>query len=1420
MSKRKSSTPSKLVGCYSQLEFSLRGGITLPHASKRSKRVSVEFSSSEDDSFIWDNSSKVKKKKLCKKLPQNTVLFGEISFELNECKNLYFELSDFQFYILCYDMNGFPEVRLRVTSNIDKKSVLLKLSTIGDCNLETFSDLFDRSYSWMINTLQEKVLNVTIATTSDKMPLTRAKNVLSLFFPNLCTVTPLQNLKVKTSTLEFFQEIKDYKKDSKNLIDKDVQHEKLIPELRPYQARAVQWMISRECEDLQLQNVNWLESVVEVLKSKYGQNIYYNKYSDIISLQMVEFAKFPKGGILADEMGLGKTVAVICLILNHQLDLNNTSDSGQYLLPYTDVTATTKFIKNSKKASSFNRHIIANNKEQCLNADEKLIYNKVTHGSALKKALTEWYENKLSEVSTVTSKSRQVVVNHIKCVCGSITSHRKELCVECPECKRFQHEKCVGFSQKFVYYCPPCWTKQKLVKSSATLIIAPTSIYHQWFEEINKHVQPNGFKNGIYMYNGLKDGFVQPSVLAKHDIVVTTYSILRAEITHAVLNESERKLRNEERFLKLSSPLRQIQWWRLCLDEAQMVENDCSQVNQMVNLIPSTNRWSVTGTPIQKSINDLYYLVEWLQIEPYSEKSIWNSFLYEPYLFGNKVPLYSVISQIFWRNSKEEVASELAIPDQKVQYHYLKFTAIEQNFYMREHSVTSSNFCEGLRKLRLDLKKSIDSLDKLTLGKVLAPLLNLRQACSHPMAVKGRKIFSKTGNTTLSELLKYLFNKTKVECEEEMRKYIAALNGLASIHCIREDWYNAVECYRKVLQFTEEYREKIHIDSLQQIHTLTNLAEILQQHSEGIPPTLRDDSLLIEAKALEEKYMQNVIADVQSEENILNGLTVKVKNLEEKFETGSDVWWNRLIHLWTIDGSINDLIEKVTTELSTNDPENRKHIDLFLSKISSVKGLEFMLRKWLSDIEENRSKALKHLDILRETHRDELVYHAVDCHLRTFMINNKRKECPLCVCESVLLDYECTLFDVSRKVLKVEYEKILDGAQTKGSWRAHKVEKCLKVLLSVSKSKSECDSWCIKDGKIHVQQLDAMKREFKQIRAVWMSINHEVQACDEISMCKVRLRLRLPGEPIPPKLTNLSLSEHNKIETIFIIEHHEVDAQKLRLLGELDLSKSEFKKKYGTLLYLKNLGQKENPNPDPCPVCKTALENEWCVLQCGHSYCIDCVRIMLTRSSKPCISCPVCRETTKSSDFSFVDLSGAHENSDINVIGDHSTKVDGIVRSLLQLKQDDPKAKVLVFSTWSVVLKILEVALTQNNILYRRMPGHNYQIHLKQFRDPDLNITVLLLPLSWGSKGLNLTEARHVFLVEPIMNPAEELQAIGRVHRIGQTKETVVHRFLIKGTIEEKIHTAVSEAKDKWGQNKVTIEDLKNLFDIKNELVT
>lgn len=64
------------------------------------------------------------------------------------------------------------------------------------------------------------------------------------------------------------------------------------------------------------------------------------------------------------------------------------------------------------------------------------------------------------------------------------------------------------------------------------------------------------------------------------------------------------------------------------------------------------------------------------------------------------------------------------------------------------------------------------------------------------------------------------------------------------------------------------------------------------------------------------------------------------------------------------------------------------------------------------------------------------------------------------------------------------------------------------------------------------------------------------------------------------------------------------------------------------------------------------------------------------------------------------------------------------------------------------------------------------------------SVQVLLLLIQHGANGLNLLEAQHVVLVEPLLNPAAEAQAISRVHRIGQENRTLVHRFIVRGSYQ------------------------------------
>ena len=92
------------------------------------------------------------------------------------------------------------------------------------------------------------------------------------------------------------------------------------------------------------------------------------------------------------------------------------------------------------------------------------------------------------------------------------------------------------------------------------------------------------------------------------------------------------------------------------------------------------------------------------------------------------------------------------------------------------------------------------------------------------------------------------------------------------------------------------------------------------------------------------------------------------------------------------------------------------------------------------------------------------------------------------------------------------------------------------------------------------------------------------------------------------------------------------------------------------------------------------------------------------------------------------------------------------------------------------MLDIVGVALLSNNIRFERFEGRrSCRGALSRFRS-DASVKALLLPLKSGAQGLTLVEASHVFLLEPIMNLEQEAQAVNRVHRIGQTRPSVIHR--------------------------------------------
>jgi len=113
-----------------------------------------------------------------------------------------------------------------------------------------------------------------------------------------------------------------------------------------------------------------------------------------------------------------------------------------------------------------------------------------------------------------------------------------------------------------------------------------------------------------------------------------------------------------------------------------------------------------------------------------------------------------------------------------------------------------------------------------------------------------------------------------------------------------------------------------------------------------------------------------------------------------------------------------------------------------------------------------------------------------------------------------------------------------------------------------------------------------------------------------------------------------------------------------------------------------------------------------------------------------------------------------------------------------------------VFSQWTSMLDLIQISFCDYGVKWVRLDGKMSQIQRTEFIslfENDPTITVFLISIKAGGVGLNLTAASHVFLMDPWWNPATEEQAVDRVHRLGQTKPVKIYRFIISGSVEEKI---------------------------------
>jgi SNF2 family DNA or RNA helicase len=154
--------------------------------------------------------------------------------------------------------------------------------------------------------------------------------------------------------------------------------------------------------------------------------------------------------------------------------------------------------------------------------------------------------------------------------------------------------------------------REKLVRSGeedsffrshtkATLLVAPLSAVKNWEDQILEHMKPGALMYCIYHGpNRTSNAFE----LSKYDVVVTTYGTVASEF-------SGRSSKGTV------SPLRQLKWFRVVLDEAHTIRESRAAQSQAIFNLWAQRRWCLTGTPIQNRIDDLGSLTRFLRLFPY-----------------------------------------------------------------------------------------------------------------------------------------------------------------------------------------------------------------------------------------------------------------------------------------------------------------------------------------------------------------------------------------------------------------------------------------------------------------------------------------------------------------------------------------------------------------------------------------------------------------------------------------------------------------------------------------------------------------------------------------------------------------------------------------------------------------------------------
>jgi len=181
-------------------------------------------------------------------------------------------------------------------------------------------------------------------------------------------------------------------------------------------------------------------------------------------------------------------------------------------------------------------------------------------------------------------------------------------------------------------------------------------------------------------------------------------------------------------------------------------------------------------------------------------------------------------------------------------------------------------------------------------------------------------------------------------------------------------------------------------------------------------------------------------------------------------------------------------------------------------------------------------------------------------------------------------------------------------------------------------------------------------------------------------------------------------------------------------------------------------------------------------------------------------------EDLKGGDFGLHRFCEQHDDfvPDKFVLSHEEWMQSGKVQTLKRILADYIKNgdRVLLFSQFTTMLDVLEAVMQTLGIKFMRLDGSTEMSLRQDIIDQytnDESIPLFMLSTKAGGAGINLACANKVVIFDSSFNPQDDIQAENRAHRVGQTREVEVVRFVTRGTIEEQIHAL--------GESKLALDD-------------